>query len=566
MNKLSCISSFLFASALFLPGPHGDGYIIEIPETIDLTETRSFDIKIIQNNLEDNQIVHVRLPDSFTLSDSCGRCDIEGKVGTNEIDFTGDASESVTVELELEELPAGRWNGTLPIRISLETKTPSNVLECGKELNVLLKTVDPQRLVFTSQIPQAECIGDVSLAKDGSICLYENDRTVYIANGSDQKILSGEDLSEAFKDLTSLSYIDLDHLDTYGCRDMSHMFENDRSLVTISGIEALETENARFMNSLFSGCRELNALRIDGWNTGNTVDMSDMFRYCTKLRSLYLNAWNVSACEDFSNMFAQCTSLYSVGDLSCWNMSNARSISGLFDSCGNLKSIGDLGGWNTENTADLSKVFRNCGRLENIGDLSLWDVHNARDLSELFANAVSLSSCGTFSSWNVSSQCLNLSGIFRNTGSLLPPDLKLDAWDVSSVIDMSHMFENALLLQNLYISGWNTESLENAQGMFAFDQTGRLSQLTRIIGIENIETAALKNISKIFYGNQNLNADLSAWNTSSLQDISYAFYGNYRFDVDKLKHWNVSSVSDMTEAFGDNAGAYLHSPIPAWYH
>ena len=566
MNKLFYISSFLFASVLFLPDPCEDGYIIEIPETIDLSETRSFDIRIIRNDLDDNQILHVSLPETFVLKDSFGKEDIEGTVSGNAIEFVKNGPNSVTVELDFAKLPAGDWHGLLPLTISLETKVPSNVLEKGSDLNALLRTIDPRELIFTSQIPQASFFGDVSLAKDESIILYESDGIAYIANNSDQRILSGEDLSQAFKGLTSLSHIDLSHLDTSECKDMSHMFEDDSSLTMIDGIETLETKNVRSMNSLFAGCEELSALSIGNWDVSEVLDTSDMFLYCNKLKRLSLGSWNVAKCENFSSMFAQCTALSSVGDLSAWDLSGARNIAGLFDTCRSLRSIGNLSSWNTANVIDLSRVFRNCGKLTNIGDLSGWDVRNAEDLSELFANATSLSFVGDLSIWKVSSRCHSLAGIFRNAGSLLPATFDLSGWDVSGVRDMSYMFENAYVLQNLNISGWNTQALKNAEGMFAFSETGRLSQLSEIVGIQDIDTAALENISKIFYENQYLNADLSAWNTSSLQNISYAFYGTYRFDVNKLKHWNVSSVSDMTQAFGDNAGSYLSSAIPDWYH
>ena len=128
------------------------------------------------------------------------------------------------------------------------------------------------------------------------------------------------------------------------------------------------------------------------------------------------------------------------------------------------------------------------------------------------------------------------------------------------------MFENSRTLTRLDISGWDCHSLENAASTFAFYETGGLSPLEQITGIDQLDVSSLKNILYIFYEDQYLNCDLSQWNTQSLEDISYAFYGTYRFDVDKLKHWKVSSVSYMTEAFGDNAGLLIQSPVPDWYH
>ena len=212
----------------------------------------------------------------------------------------------------------------------------------------------------------------------------------------------------------------------------------------------------------------------------------------------------------------------------------------------------------------MSYLFAGCSRLTSVGPISVWDVSNVINLSGVFANASSLANTGDLNNWQISPDCKDLSYLFAGTKSLLGSDPDLSSWNVSAVENMSHMFENCKLT-TLNIEGWDTSCLKDASYMFAYNETTSLSELTSIIGIESLNTSSLETISSIFYENQYLNADLSAWNTSVLQDISYAFYGTYRFDIDKLKHWNVSSVLDMTQAFGDNAGTLIQSPVPDWY-
>ena len=540
-------------------------YIIEIPSHLDLSETSSFEISLKESGLSENQILHVDMPDHFTLSDTHGRQDVQGQVTNHEITFTNNDLLAKNVGLEIEQLQAGDWSGQLDIHIYIENTIPSNVLESGEELNALLKQYDPTSVIFTDSVTDLACIGDVSKAKDASINAYIDGTVIYISNNAEGKILSDTSLKNCFKDLHSLSGVDLSHLDTSGCEDMSHMFEDAISLTSINGIADLNTSNVRDLSYLFKGCESIASLNVSAFDTSNAENLESAFAYCSSLKNLKLASWDLSSCLDLSDLFCQCLSLTSTGDLSSWNISNVTDLSGVFDSCPKLRNVGSLSNWNTSNVTDLSRLFNNCSKLSSIGSIEGWDVSNVTSFSRTFANAASLSEIGDLSNWNVTSSCINLSYMFENS-FVLEENEDLHLWDVSNVTDFSHMFKNNEVLKTIDLSGWNTSHMNDASQMFAYDQSSSLSKLETIYGIESFDTSSLITMSGIFYENQYLNADLSSWNTALLEDISYAFYGTYRFDVDKLKHWNVSSVSNMNEAFGDNAGSLIQSPIPDWYH
>ncbi|MBQ6333486.1 MAG: BspA family leucine-rich repeat surface protein [Erysipelotrichaceae bacterium] len=609
----------LYTSLFILPTPCEDSYIIQIPQTIDLSESESFEIRIIQNDLQENEILHIVMPETFTLQDSHGHSDITGQVVNNLIDIEAGQLESQTVTCEVPSLPVGDWYGILCLSLNLERRIPSNVLIKGEDLNDLLKREDIQNITFDNvEHSPSSYYTDVSLAQDGSIRLYLDGNDAYISNTLAEPIIANPDMSKAFADLSSLTAIyDLDHVDFSPCLNMAEMFADNRYLATIEDYENIDTSNVTDMSLLFADCISLSSLDLNswdvsavlnasgmfegckvssltlsGWDTGNILDssrmfyncselislsisnwdtanitnMSEMFAYCSKLKSLSLANWDISRCQNLHGLFDHCLAMTSTGDLSGWILSDCSDTSAMFSDCGKLRNVGLLNNWDTSNVINMSKMFANCSKLSSIGDLSAWDVSRAEDLSYLFANATQLSNIGNLSLWQVSDNCVDLSYMFQNALALLPSDLDLRNWDVSNVVDMSHMFENAPALTTLNISGWDTGKLENAAKMFAYDQTGSLSRLSNIYGLEDIDVSSLKNISYIFYENQYLSADLSTWNTASLEDISYAFYGTYRFDINKLKHWNVSSVSDMTQAFGDNAGSFVQSQAPDWYH
>ncbi len=556
------LSAFVLSVCLST-APFQDTYVIEIPKSVDLSETSDFEVRIVENGLSETQILHIDMPSSFLLYESDGTRNVRGSVSNNSLSYRKDEYDTKTVELEIGELEIGEWSGSLPISISIENTAASNILESGEELNSFLQNYTPSRIVFSDTV-EGTYIGDVSKAKDESIKAYLHEDTIFISNETEGKILSDISMKDAFKGLPSLTYIDLSDLDLAECHIFSHLFEDSPNLNAIEGIGQIDTSSAEDLSYMFSGCRMLGSLPIKDWNVGNVRDFSHLFEYCEGLKTLNLVNWNTANGTCFENMFSQCLSLTSTGDLSRWNMAQAKDISMMFYSCQKLRNTGDLSAWNTANISDMSYLFAGCGKLTSVGQISSWDVSNIQYLTGMFYNASSLANTGDLNNWQISPDCKDLSYLFAGTKALLGMNADLSAWNVSSIENMSHMFENCRL-SSLYIRGWDTSSLKDASYMFAYNETTSLSELSQIDGIESIDTSNLETISSIFYENQYLNADLSAWNTEHLNDISYAFYGTYRFDIDKLKHWNVSSVSDMTEAFGDNAGALIQSPIPDWY-
>ena len=561
-NRLLLLS-FLVVSFLGIETPFKDSYVIEIPKTVDLSENGSFEVRITENDLEDGETLYVVMPDTFTLSDLHGKGDIEGIVLNNEFTFDQNDSSAKTVELQIEDLQVGEWTGILPISLHIEKTIPSNILECGEDLNRLLEELDPVSIVFTSQIPDLEALADVSKAQDRSILLYQDDDTIYISNGIETPIYTDSSMKDAFQGLSYLETVDLSHLNFEDCHTMQAMFRNDERLTKITGIDKIDTSQIFNMDDLFYGCNNITSLKLNNWDVSKVTSMDYIFGYCSSLKSLSLAGWDVSSCESLEGLFYHCLNMTTTGDLSSWDVSSSVSFSHLFDGCTKLRNVGDLSSWAVgDQCTDLSYMFSSCSRLSGIGDLSSWDVDHVTSFSHLFNDAPSLGYEGV-SEWNVSDQCTDLSYMF--CGNTLPESFDLTDWDVSNVINMGHMFENVASVVSYNISGWDTSHLEDAASMFGYTGTTELSKLETVTGIDTIDTSSLRDISGIFYEDQFFNGDLSGWNTANLEDISYAFYGTYRFDTAKLKHWNVSNVSQMNEAFGDNAGSFIGSEIPEWY-
>ena len=94
-----------------------------------------------------------------------------------------------------------------------------------------------------------------------------------------------ESLSEYLEE----KYIDKDYnlevklIITKQITDLSYMFNDCNSLISLANLSKIDTTNVVDMSSLFSGCFSLKYLTgLSKWNTINVKDMSYIFNFCKK--------------------------------------------------------------------------------------------------------------------------------------------------------------------------------------------------------------------------------------------------------------------------------------------
>jgi len=141
----------------------------------------------------------------------------------------------------------------------------------------------------------------------------------------------------------------------------------------------------------------------------------------------------------------------------------------------------------------------------------------------MFANTTRVFN-SPLNNWDVSS-VKNMSGMFQSATKFNQP---LNEWNVSNVIQMAGMFDNATSF-NQNISGWDTSSVQNMQAMFK--QSG-------------------------------FNQDIGSWKVSSVTNMKYMFQGNTGFSQD-LSDWCVTNVAMKPESFDDNSGL-TNEQLPIW--
>ena len=168
-------------------------------------------------------------------------------------------------------------------------------------------------------------------------------------------------------------------------------------------------------------------------------DISFMFSDCSSLISISrFITWNTENVTNMRGMFAACTSLKTLPDLSLIKTDNVKNMRGLFAGCEILESIPDISGWNTENVTDMQYMFHNCLKLKTLPDISKWNTSNVIDMRFMFYNCSSLIALPDISKWNTK-KVNSVQGIFEGCSSLfsLP---NISKWDLQKNIDMKNMF------------------------------------------------------------------------------------------------------------------------------
>lgn len=138
--------------------------------------------------------------------------------------------------------------------------------------------------------------------------------------------------------------------------NMSYMFANCNSLLTIPDISQWDTKNVTSMSHMFQNCFLFND-NISNWNTKNVTNMQNMFRNATSFNQPLI--WDVKNVNLTENMFNEAVQFNNnLGYWDIWSLSNAQSMfaySGM--SCSNYSNT--LIGWNENPLIYILVSFQN---------------------------------------------------------------------------------------------------------------------------------------------------------------------------------------------------------------
>lgn len=280
-------------------------------------------------------------------------------------------------------------------------------------------------------------------------------------------------------------------------------FKNQKLLTKIEGIENLNTENVKTMNSMFTSCFTLKTVDVSHFNTQNLTNMYNMFASCTSLTTIDLSNFDTKKVTSMTQLFINCKNLTTIyaSDKFVTTALLAGKDKDMFKSCNVLvgaikydaskttKEFANFEGYFTRKVAEESyAVFADgvltfkhdgakpAGAYEIKGKPS-W---SAADITKIvfeasFAEARP-TSCNSW--FNDCTELTTIEGIeYLNT---------------EKVGDMAQMFKGCAKLNSLDLSHFNTQNVKNMYSMLNGCAT------LKTLDLSNFDTKNVTSMSNMF--------------------------------------------------------------------
>ncbi len=371
-----------------------------------------------------------------------------------------------------------------------------------------------------------------------------------------------------------LSIKGIEYLNTSEVTNMGHMF-NGCSKLWILDVSHFNTSKVTDMRSMFRDCSNLTSLDLSSFNTSKVTNMYGMFNGCSNLRTIYVgNGWSTAAVTNSTYMFANCTSLvggqgttydYSHTDKAYAHIDGGTSNPGYFT---DINTTMPYACYTPSNTT-LTFYYDNQrgSRLGRTYDLNTennfpgWRLDfNMQFVTKVvfdpsFAGArptttfywfylmINLESITGLNYLNTS-EVTNMGSMFAYCPKLA--SLDVSHFNTSKVTDMCNMFNECSSLTSLDVSGFNTSEVTDMKDMFI-----RCSGLTSL-DVSHFNTSKVTDMSYMFSECSGLTSlDLSHFNTSELTSMESMFMACSSLRSLDLSGFNTSKVTDMGYVFDD---------------
>jgi surface protein len=254
---------------------------------------------------------------------------------------------------------------------------------------------------------------------------------------------------------------------------------------------------------------------------------------------------NTSEVTNMTNMFYQCSSLTSL-DLSSFNTSRVTSMAFMFQGCSNLQTIYAGDGWSTTAVRDDIWMFKDCTCLMG----GMGTTYDANHTDKVYAridggpsNPGYFTATGTpvsyaYACYTPSNTTLTFyydNQRFSRTG--MTYTLNVGENDPGWVKDSI----NANVTKVVF-----TSSFADALPTTTYRWFYKMSDLQSIEGINNLNTSEVTDMTYMFYQCRSLTSlDLSSFNTSRVTSMSFMFYGCSNLQtIYAGDGWSTTAVRD----------------------
>ena len=305
--------------------------------------------------------------------------------------------------------------------------------------------------------------------------------------GAKGKVIANENSGYVFYDFRGVKEISFDNnYDTSNATNMTNLFRNCTSLTEID-LSSFDTSNVTNMSNLFTMWENQNLdnnlqkiIFGSNFNTSKVTTMRGMFTNCNKLIELDLSMFDTSNVTDMYNMFCECNSLEYL-DVSNFNTNKVTNMEGMFQGCMSLTTL-DVSTFDTSNVTKMSSMFSMAGSDRTMDsatsklitiDVSNFNTSKVTSMAGMFQynkNLKEIKGLEDFDTSNV----VNMNAMFSRLQSI--KELNLCSFNTSNVTDMRYMFDWTFCLEHVYVGiGWNTNNVVNNKYMWS---SSNISQVT----------------------------------------------------------------------------------------
>ena len=238
-----------------------------------------------------------------------------------------------------------------------------------------------------------------------------------------------------------------------------------------------------------------------------------------------ISQWDVSSVTKMEAMFLGASSFNR--DIGDWDVSNVKSFKAMFSNATLFNQ--DIGDWNVSSGSEFGSMFSGATSFNQ--DLSYWDARNATDYTNFHEN----------------------SGISS--------DDKLPVWGGHNHCDVSQTSNKSF---HGSVSPCKDMLVINQNDFSAAKNQGYKYELTSVEYTgDQFYTGNVTDMSYYFQNENNIDFDISGWDTSSVTNMDGMFQNASNFNQN-LATWDVSFFSGEPQGFADGADNWDDANKPLW--
>ena len=417
----------------------------------------------------------------------------------------GNESNGIKIGMKLSDnLESGRYTNKLVFSILTNNYDHIAIMTEGPDFNAKLKSLETAANKIEhfkkSAVSPATSMNVVNIEDEDSdyeikLWLDPTDKTAYYY-AEPERVYLNEDMNSMFRNMSSLTSLNLSNLDTSKVTNMGGMFLGVSNLATIN-LSNFDTSKVINMSFMFYGMSKLTTLNLSNFNTSKVIYMNRMFSDVSNLTTINLSNFDTSKVIDMGFMFYDMSNLTTI-NLSNFDTSKVTNMGSMFYNMSKLTTF-NLSNFNTSQVTNMDYMFAGMSNLTNLQLSELFDTSNVRSMRYMFHKDSKLTSLdlSSFNTQNVT----NMDSMFSYLSSIT--DLNLSTFNTQKVTNMNGMFYNLEKVKTLDLSTFDTSKVKNMTEMFALMDFAP-DNLEKIYMSNSFSTDSLINSSAMFRNRKKL--------------------------------------------------------------